>query len=281
MVKENFLKLAAMIGLNPNHVETLATKEADEIDFESISNDFNTTKKTVIKRELEDDFKKRLGVEYGKSVIKFMKDVNKNLDLGFSSTDLEKKKLEDFMAESKTIISERSTQSNEGEDSEYKTKYNDMVKKFDELKESYDTKIDNLTKTHSKEVEKLTTEKQSYIIDREFNEVFKDIEFGISKAHLDVWKKQIKSDILEKYKVLENGGITGLDDESAVNFTEDASYTHLSQPVKYLVDKYELGKKSGGRNVVRNSEGADGPTDGKGEAYSKLHANLVQASKGV
>jgi len=280
-MNKNLQILANAIGLNPDHLKNALEAEEGSFDVAAISKEFKAVQASIIRKELESDYDKKLQENFGTARIKFMSDLNKNLSLGYNNSDIKGMDYDAFLKESVEKV-ERRVNEHEGQtDEELTKKYNSLVTQLDQVTQGYESKITDIKTTLQEKISAAQREAEKYIVDSEFSRNYSKFELGVLPEHREVWGDRIKNDILSKYKVNADGSLTDKDGNAAVNFTGNGVYTKIEEPIAFLVDKYKIAKVSGGNDNKPPVKPGVRTSDDKSQQYNDMRTRFAEKGANV
>lgn len=267
---QTFKNFCKSIGLDHSKIAPML-EENYEGDEKEIASEYLEIRKKLIEQELKPDLEKAINkVAFGKSTIKAMRDYNKALGLGFSSDDIKEMKFEDFVEAAKKAFETKG----ETTDSEYKQKYDDLLESMQSSKNEFESQINALKSEHETALNSERQKNQDFIGKLNFSKAVAKKELGVSKEHLDIFKKHWYSEITSKYNIQEDGAITDKDGNKAINFEGNGHYLKIDEALDYLIDRDKAGKKS------RGSEDVDDKnfSDNQSEEYNDLRSRMIAKS---
>lgn len=241
-MNSNLEKLAKAIGLNPSLLNDI---EDESFDIEKVAGEFNKVKKSLIEKELKEEFKDQLKTEYGKTMIKVMGDLNKKFNLDYTNDEIKNTSYDEFLEKAHEVLQDNNSDSK----SKYKEKYDEVANKLANVKQEYSTTIENIKNEYENKLSEEQSKTYKYINDSEFESAWSQLNIAdIPKEHINFIKNGIKNEVFSNYKVNDNKEITDLEGNPAINFAKNGQYNSLLEPIKHLADQNKILKVSGGGN---------------------------------
>lgn len=233
-------------NFNPETFEALTAETLPEgFVVEDAAKAYNDIKLSLNKKALEAEFDKNSKTNYGKTLIKVMRDLNTTLDLGFTSDEIKEIDYKDFLNEKlKGTIDAKIAESSTNGDDELKQRYDSVVDKLQKQSEAHNAKITEITSTYESKLTESGTEISKYIQDNEYEMAWNRAKVGVSEEHRPVYKKFFKDKIFENYRTAKGGALTDLKGERAMNFSEDGVFETIDQPLEALIKAHNVSPQS-------------------------------------
>lgn len=196
---------------------------------------------------------------FAATIKKNIRALGKKFNLGLSSAEMDKLKFDEVTE----LIEAKITEAANSGDEALAAKLAETNTKLTDTIDAYESKITDLNSSWETKVNEKSSELQNYKTERLFESVFDEVTFGVSKAHIPKWKKDIIAEVTAKYNIDDNFNLTAKDGGgAALNFEGDTKVTHLKEPVAELMIKWDLNKKSGGEDDPRAGDNKSRTTGG-------------------
>lgn len=240
---QNALTYFKGIGIDPKKIEQLMNPESKDLDVDKMINDFKGVSKALYKSEFEDDFKKQLEVEYGKSVIKFMRDVNKTFDLGLTNDQIQELKYDEFLTSSKDIIKERNKDFSADE----------LNAKISEISSKFESSTAKIKSEYEEKLKEANGSLNEYIGKTEFLSRWNTKNIGVPDAQRDFYKDAFYREFTTTYDIKEGGKIFNKDGTQVMNPENNGFWETIDQAIDYKIEQLGIAKKSGGSETGTNT----------------------------
>lgn len=259
------------IGVNPETFIQLMDSENTEIDVEKAVSDFKKVSKELYRPGFEEEFKTRQGVEFGKSRIKFMRDINKTHDLGLTSDEIQALKYDEFLDKTKEIIT--------GRNKDFSTE--EMTAKIKEITDKFETSSTAMKSDFEAKISESETTLSKYIAKNEFLTKWNGKKIGVSDAQKDFYRDSLFEKYNKSYKILEGGEIQNTDGTPVMNPEGNGIWSTIDDALNHDLKALDILKKSGGSETGggRNSGVHVNTGGGEDTNVSKAASSLAERAR--
>lgn len=271
---QNALLFFKGIGANPDTIKKLLSEEESDIDVQKLINDHKNVTKAIYKGDFEKEFKETLNVEYGKTLIKVMRDLNKTFELGLTSEQIKDTNYEDFIEKSKELIFSK----NEGGSDE-------ANKKIVDLQNKYDSSINKLKQEYEEKLFSTEANLKKYVSKTEFLSRWNNKTLGVPDPQRDFYKEAFYKELSDSFEIQEGNKILNKDGTKVMNPDNNGFWETIDDYIDHKINVLGIGKRSGGTETATATNGT-GPVavqthsaDANSSAAQKLAARA--AAQGI
>jgi len=264
--------------------QLLADEPKEDFDFDAAFKKYQEGRAAVWKSKLKDDITKQVntkGLVVTKQLSRKLAQ-SANLDIsGNEAEELGFEKVSEMVVEKIT--------SGSGDDSEFKTKYEEVAAKLREWQDKHsktvkdhETKVAALEADYNKKI-------AGYDKNQAFATVFKSIEYGVDGKGQKLFESHVRRELEEKWNIAADGALLDLDGTSkAVNLSGEGVYDNLKEPVLEMAKDFGVLKESNGqpgnfrlpnRQNGNGGNGGSGDNGKKFKATSALEARMADYGK--
>ena len=247
--------------------QLLADEPKEDFDFEAAIAKYQDDRKEVWRAKLKGEFGEQIKNKGLVITKQLARKLAKMGNLEISGNEAEEK---GFDAVLDLVVEKISAGA--GDDSEFKTKYEDTLVKLKNWQEKYETSV----KDHEKKVSELETGYNTKIAgyDRAtaFSTVFGGIEYGVDDKGRTLFESHVRNLLADKYNIKSDGALLAPDGTSkAVSLNGEGIYENLKEPVLELAKEFGVLKESNGQpGGFRKPGGGQRPVgSGSGEGDDK------------
>lgn len=244
------------INVSDEIIELFTNEEAeipDDYDYEETVKNHTEVQTKLFENAYKDKFKNDEEIDKKFGILKetFAAKVNKLFKLGFTRKELSEMDYEDVLKKAGDNVQEAVSNAQTSNDTELieqvKTLQLQNAESKDELQaaqERYESEISKLEKGYEVKLNEIQ-------VDQVFDREYEKYKFGLDEPLIPMVKAQIKKEIRERFIVNgQTGEISGIDGTHAQAFDDKGIYSHVSEPVKYLLERY---------NAVAKQQMVDSP----------------------
>ncbi len=278
-MQKELIEFLKGIGVQQSTIDALNKEEKESgFDVKTYIESHQSTQEKLFENKHKDrivdktELDKKFQIQRGTLAQK----LNKRFNLGFTRQELESMDYEDVLEKAAENMDKAIEESRTNSDQE-------LIKKNKLLQESNAAIKDELDEFKQKSIQEIEAARLDFErkltaieVEKVFEDEYSRYKIGIDEPLIPIIKKQVKEEILAAYEVKRDGTLSGKDGTHAQDFEGKGIYAHVSEPIKYLFNKYNVPQKS---QVVEDIKGIKTPITANPDKLSPAAAGLLSRIK--
>lgn len=249
-VLETVKEFADLVGIDESSFNLLIAKEKPEdFDLQKLATNYKDKERKLFENSLDKEgmFKEQTDQKFKIFKETVSTKIAKGLGLNFTRKEAAEIDWEEMLNKANEHMAKQIQAGSESSDEELRNQLKLEQEKSINLKNDYDEYREKIKIELEEKEKNYKSDLKKVHVGLKFNEEFDKVDWGIPKLHIPKWKQELQNEIMENYHVNEDGTLTGKNGAHAESYDGKNIYNHIREPLTFLLDKYQLLKKSYGQ----------------------------------